>query len=282
MIKKLILDRGFIDGERISHCKRDLDIEVILPMKKKMDIWQDAWALGRTQPWQPWNVPPPPVPPLPANRPEVLLRREAARQKTLARNKALEPGPDPSRTHVGTQLCAIRGFGSWSAATVPIHVVLVREQYADGHPEEWGLMTTGDFEQAARVREDYGLRTQIEERHRMIKCFYDLSDFRSRHFNAISAQVVFVLLAYTLRQWQLWKWQQEELAGLSPAAMHLRLNMRREYVVIYHEQSYTQMPLVGFSRELLQLEGDGKQKALQKIIHMEQQMFEPLTNLRPR
>jgi hypothetical protein len=49
--------------------------------------------------------------------------------------------------------------------------------------------------------------------HRQIKCFYDLTDFHSRCFNAVMAQVLFVLLSYTLRQWQLWTMAQEALAG---------------------------------------------------------------------
>ena len=36
----MILDRGFMDGERISHCKRDLGVDVLIPMKKKMDLWK--------------------------------------------------------------------------------------------------------------------------------------------------------------------------------------------------------------------------------------------------
>jgi IS4 transposase len=40
----------------------------------------------------------------------------------------------------------------------------------------------------------YRRRPAIEERHRQLKGFYDLSDFRSRSFNAIAAQVVMVLL----------------------------------------------------------------------------------------
>jgi len=43
-IKLLILDRGFIDGKNITRCKQEWGIDVLLPMKKKMDIWQDAWA----------------------------------------------------------------------------------------------------------------------------------------------------------------------------------------------------------------------------------------------
>ncbi len=165
---------------------------------------------------------------------------------------------------------------------MPIHVVLLRQRYADGHAEEWGLMTTGEFAEGGAVRSDYGLRAQIEERHRMIKCFYDLTDFRSRSLALVTAQVVLVLLTYTLRQWQLWKWHQERLAGLSPQAMREELNVRREYVVIYHEQSYAQLPLVSFSRELVQLEGVGRGKALGKITEMEQTMFEPPVHPRPR
>lgn len=38
VIKWLILDRGLIDGERLSRCKRDRGINVLIPMKKNMDI----------------------------------------------------------------------------------------------------------------------------------------------------------------------------------------------------------------------------------------------------
>ena len=33
-------------------------------------------------------------------------------------------------------------------------------------------------------------RAAIEERHRQLKCFYDLSDFRSRSFNAIAQTLI--------------------------------------------------------------------------------------------
>ena len=52
VIKWLVLDRGFIDGAEISRCKQQWDIEVVIPMKKKMDIWADAWALAQRETWQ--------------------------------------------------------------------------------------------------------------------------------------------------------------------------------------------------------------------------------------
>jgi hypothetical protein len=58
--------------------------------------------------------------------------------------------------------------------------------------------------------------------------------------------------------------------------MRFRLAMRREYVVIYHQNAYTQMPLVRFSRELLQLDEAARQKALTKVQHLEAAMLEPV------
>lgn len=78
---------------------------------------------------------------------------------------------------------------------MPINVVLNRETYADGRQEQWGLMDTGPIEHPVQVRGDYGLRTVIEERHRISKCFHDLSDFCSRCFDVIAAQVAFILLS---------------------------------------------------------------------------------------
>ena len=51
-------------------------------------------------------------------------------------------------------------------------------------------------------------------------------------------------------------------------------------MVIYHEQAYTQMPLVTFARELLEMEPAARAKALIKIRHLEESMLTPLDNVR--
>jgi hypothetical protein len=52
VIRWLILDRGFLDGAQISRCKQEWGIEVVIPIRKDMDLWTDAWALAacRTYP----------------------------------------------------------------------------------------------------------------------------------------------------------------------------------------------------------------------------------------
>lgn len=281
VIKWLALDRGFIDGAEISRCKQQWDIEVVIPMKKKMDIWTDAWALAQRETWQPLAREPVPVVPIPAGRPERLRRREAKRQRTLAVKKAAQPVPPAQECYSHTDYCAIKGFNSWTAATVPIAVVCLRDHYADGHHDDWALMSTSQLAQPLHLLRLYRKRTAIEERHRQLKCFYDLSDFRSRSFNAIAAQVVMVLLTYTLRQWQLWKFLEENLASLTPEGLAAQLRLLQQWIVIYLERAYTQLPVVTFTREAIQLEGPARQKALRKLELLENTLLAPIPNPRP-
>jgi Transposase DDE domain len=278
VIKLLILDRGFIDGKNTTRCKQQWDIDVLLPMKRKMDIWEDAWALGKRCPWQELPVPRVPPKPIPAHRPEAIVRRERKRQTTWAAQKAKAPPPDPAQVLVRTEVCPIQGFTSWSECDVPINVLLIRETYADQHQDQWALMDTRPV--GPQSRDQYGLRTKIEERHRLLKCFHDLSDFHSRCFNVIAAQVVFILLSYTLRQWQLWKFRQQDLAGKTPGLLGRQLNLHSEQVVIYYQNAYTRMPLLTFSRELLELPAEARARALKKLRHLEQSFLNPLENLR--
>jgi hypothetical protein len=281
VLKLLILDRGFVDGPNITRCKKEWGLDVLLPVKKNMDLWADAWALGKQAAWQPWNPPAPTPHAPPAHRPAAIVRRERTRQKTRAAQKAQEPPPPAAETLTRTEYCAIKNCASWTACQVPMHVLLLREHYADGHQDQWALMSTADFAPDHRPKEQYDLRVKIEERHRLLKCFYDLSDFHSRSFNVIAAQVVFILLGYTLRQWQLWRLRQEELAGKTPGLLDRPLNLHRQYIVIYHQHAYAQMPLVTFTRELLEMDAEARAKALVKVRHLEESLLTPMENLRP-
>ena len=279
VMKWLILDRGFIDGEAISRCKTEHQVDVVIPIKKNMDLWTDAWALAGQGQWEllpePATVVRAPVP----QRPERIVRREAQRQKTLAERRAQEPPPAPPPRQAA---CAIEGFTSWSSCTVPLEVVLIRTVGSNDPQDGWALLTTAAKVAPARLVERYRLRPGIEERHRQLKCFYDLSDFRSRSFNAITAQMVFILLAYTLRQWQLWTLQQTVWAGLSPEQLQQRLAIHSQWVVIYYQLAYVQLPLTTFTREVLELEGAARAKALAKIKELERRMLAPVAPLRPR
>ena len=46
-MKRLLLDRGFLDGEAISRCKKDYGIDILIPVRRNMDIYGDAMDLFR-------------------------------------------------------------------------------------------------------------------------------------------------------------------------------------------------------------------------------------------
>ena len=141
-------------------------------------------------------------------------------------------------------------------------------------------MSTYPGQEPLRLLGYYRRLPAIEERHRQLKCFYDLSDFRSRSFNAIAAQVVMVLLTYTLRQWQLWKFLEEALARLTPECLAAQLRLMQQWIVIYLGRAYTQLPVVSFTREALQLEGAARDKALRKLDSWNA-LLTPIPNPRP-
>ena len=281
VIKWLILDRGFIDGQQLSRCKQEWGIEIVIPIKKNMDIWTDAWALAQRERWEPLPQASAPAAPIPPSRPEALRRREAKRQQTLGQRKEALPPPPLEERYTHSDYCWIGGFRSWTAATVPISAVCLRDHYADGQHKDWALMSTYLAREPMRLLDYYRKRTVIEERHRQLKCFYDLSDFRSRSFNAIAAQVVMVLLTYTLRQWQLWKFLEEALANLTPERLAQQLRLMQQWIVIYLGLTYTQLPVVSFTREAIQLEGAARDKALRKLEVLEQALLTPIPNPRP-
>jgi len=47
VVKRLILDRGFLDGEEISLCKKEYGIDILIPIRRNMEIYADAMALFR-------------------------------------------------------------------------------------------------------------------------------------------------------------------------------------------------------------------------------------------
>src|SRR5438132_12227643 len=110
IIKRLILDRGFIDGPSIGRCQRDHHIDVLIPAKTNMDIYKDAVGLaqaGALQ-FQTWSPPTPAPKPIPVHRPEAIGKREEKRQRTLAQRRADTPPPaaDPKKTLVRAEVAA--------------------------------------------------------------------------------------------------------------------------------------------------------------------------------
>jgi hypothetical protein len=252
-MKLLIHDKGFIDGARTSRFKSDYGIDSVFPLKAGMLDWEDAKRLAHVDgnPWQIWRPPPPLVPVEPASRPEKLRRREQKRQATLRERRAASVSPPVRVDRV--ELKAIHHMRLWETCAVPIHVVLLREFRTDGSCSEWALATTRHFDEPLQVWRDYQLRVVLEERHRHMKCFWDLTNFRSRAFSLVVNQVIFMVLTYSLMQCFLVKVEREDLTGATRRRLLEQLLPTGQKVSVYRDNYVAYFTPLELLSEVLKL-----------------------------
>jgi hypothetical protein len=99
VMKRLILDRGFLDGQAISICKEQYDIDILIPIRRNMDLYADALALFQESDvhWVECRTLEPAKETI-RLRPKAIRKREKARQEKLRQLKQQEPPPSPQRS----------------------------------------------------------------------------------------------------------------------------------------------------------------------------------------
>ncbi len=286
LMKRLIVDRGFLDGAQIGRCKTEWGIEVLIPVRRNMEIYQDVVGLAQAGElsFQPWVPPVGPSPPLPVHRPEWIQKREEARQRTLARKKAQAPTPEPkplSTQRVRSEVAAVHGLETFSGCPIPLHALINREVFADGHVDYWVLVDTAAIRDPIRTRQEYGLRPLIEERHRQLKCFSDLEAFPSRAFSLIVNQVVFVLLTYSLLQWFLLRLGRKELNSKTRTRTLELLRPTLTVVVIYYQNYMAFLTPLQHQELVLTLSEPARKKILAKTRRLRRSLAHQLDHARP-
>jgi hypothetical protein len=276
VIKVLLVDRGFINGPQIGRLKQDYGIDTVIPIRSDMNIREDVEGLRqlRTQ-WEEYQPKPrPSLPDRPQRPPHpTAAKRERKRQKTLARQQAeqAESPRDPSKVRQRTLLGRFPGLTSWTDCPVPLTGVLSRDVYADGHEESWLLVTTGESWTARRIRDLYALRTDIEERHRQVKCFWDLTRFHSTAWNLIVSQTVFVCLTYSLLQIHLLQQGHQELNRRTWPTTR-RLLPDGDRVIVYRQQCFAFFTLLEHMELTLSLDAKARRRALTKTRRLQQDL----------
>jgi hypothetical protein len=283
VIRRLILDRGFIDGEKIGRCKLEHGIDVLIPVRRDMDIYDDVMGLlpGMESRFETVREPAEEAPQDSPPKPERVRKREASRRKKLEEKKAAAPPPPPEKTIVCSQVVKLPELRSWDACPVPLNVVVCRDTYADGHSDVWMLIDTDPKKSPSQSRNDYTLRAQIEERHRQLKCFSDLSRFTSRAFSMVANQVVFVLLTYTLLQIFLHRSDMKDMGRRLMANVQRKLLPAASFVIVYCQNKVAFMPQIHFADVLINLEEEARLKARAKIKKLRLEFDETLYLPRP-
>jgi len=286
LMKRLILDRGFLDGAQMGRCKQEWGINVLIPARQNMEIYQDVVGLARGGylDFEPWEPPLSTSKPIPVHRPEGIKKRERARQRTLARKKRQAPPsnpPDPSKVQVRSEIAVAPQVETFSSCPIPLNVLVNRETYADGHTEYWGLLDTGLIREPTRTRQDYLLRTTIEERHRQLKGFSDLESFPSRAFSLVVHQVVFVLLTYSLLQWFLLRIGRKELNPKTRTRTLELLRPTLTVIIIYYQNYMAFLTPLQHQELVLTLSEPARKKILTKTRRLRRSLAHALDHARP-
>ena len=276
VMKLLVYDRGLIDGKTVARLK-GIGVDSLFPLKRGMDLWEDAKALARHDgtPWSRHDIPKPQAPPPPPDRPDAIVRREAARQKTL-RKQRQDAGPIPvPRTLEWIEYKWIEPSTVWESCDVPVGVLLIRNHYANGDRLEWALASTRVFADPLDVWTTYQLRPVVEEDHRQEKCFWDMTAFRSTSFSLVVNQIIFVELAYSLIQIFLRKIEREELIGRTRQRLLDSLLPTENKVALYYRQRFGMLTAYEHQELLLTLPEGARRKALGKTRRLRRAQLRP-------
>jgi hypothetical protein len=283
VMKRLILDRGFLDGQAISLCKNQYGIDILIPIRRNMDLYVDALALFRESDvhWVECKPRKEEVKESIHLRPKAISKREKKRQEKLRQLKQQQPPPPLKEILIKKEAAAIGEFRSWSSCTVPLTVVANREHYADGHQEIWFLIDTQKVPDPSQTQQEYHLRTSTEERYRQLKCFNDLTHFTSRAFSMVVNQVVFIMLAYNLLQFFLLKRGRKELNQKTLPRIRQQLLPSDNYILVYSQNYYglfRPFELVGF---VVTLNEEARKKIAAKCRRIGRELNGVMKNPRP-
>lgn len=170
-IELLLMDREFVDGDLINRLKGDHGIDVIIPVKKNMDILEDMRGLARIDqcPWQTYTK---------------LVRRRV--QKDQPKQKVVVP----------IRVKGFEGLTTWSSCRIPLNGILQRKD-DETLEDARGLVTTLPTQDAIRIDQQYGARWGIEnDGNRELKQGWDLETLWGRSLAAVTMSVVMKLLGY--------------------------------------------------------------------------------------
>ena len=106
----------------------------------------------------------------------------------------------------------------------------------------------------------YHLRIGIEERHRHLKCFWDLAEFTSTCFALVVNQIVFTALTYSLLQQQILRQGRKALNKASKSRMLEELVPGSDAVIVYTDNYYAVFDKLDYTDMVLAVPESAREK----------------------
>lgn len=230
VIKKIIMDRGFLDGPMITKWKKNYKIDSLVPLKMNMCALTDALSL-------------------------TLIEKDSW---TLHR----EEKDDGGNVIVREEVSGKRNISSWDECKVPLYVALMKRTQPGKEEDIWGLASTMEYDKAEAAFEDYNRRTQIEERYRQFKEFWYLCKFTSTSFSLVTHHIFFTLLVYTLVQFYLLRRNFHPQAAKTINSWRKEEELGTNAVIVYAEESFATYDVDEYGIILLKLKEESRRRLL--------------------
>lgn len=231
VMKLLIIDRGFISGEFVTYVKKDLESDVLMPLRSNMDALTDPIRIA-----------------------------ESFNYKWARYDEYTKHG-----IRYAEDVTLVEDVDIWEKCKVPLYISIMRIRGSDGSVKYWGLSTTFKPKNAKEAFELYELRTQIEERHRQVKNFWNINKFSSPHKSLIEAHVMFTLLTYSLIQLYLNKKHLNSLANKTISTLKNEEQMGINSVIVYSGNYFAVFDLDDYTEIIVDLKDEARSR-LQKWI----------------
>lgn len=210
LMKLLIIDRGYIDGEFIGKIKRDHNVDVLVPLKKNMANAQDAIAIATME-----------------NKWECIAQEKNSDEKIL----------------LTKEIAPVKELALWNNFEGKINACVTRYSYWDSIKENYDvrysvLASTKNFASPKEFILHYDLRMQTEERYRQFKHAWYITDFPSPHEALVESHVGFTLLTYSLLQLYLQRKDLQEKTHQLINTLRRDERMGKDAVLVYASQDY--------------------------------------------
>jgi hypothetical protein len=233
-IDTLLIDRGYLDGDTLSHFKKDLRINWVIPLKCSMDAYDDALGLARAKnvDWKTYRIE--------QNSDGFISKKE--------------------------EVTTFYDIRTWQSLNAALHVSIKREtDYESGQVNYFVLAHSKRYKYQQDAFDLYAKRTKIEERHRQLKGFWAFAKFSSPAFSLVITQVVFKLAVYSLMQLYLLREDLKELANKTISTITKKEGAGECVVILYSGSHYAVFDLDEYSFILMNLTTDAKGRLEEKI-----------------
>jgi len=223
----LIADRGFIDGEWITHLKRDRHIDLFIPMKHNMHVTQAAISMADHR---------------------KLWKEHPTRKKQMI-----------------AEFTAQDGGLFWKECPVLATGVLARWTKKDGTPDEVLFVTTKENQDGNKILATYDQRTEIEESHRQMKENQGIETLPSKKFVHVIFRILMGVIGFNLMNLFLNSESCKTFEEFSLKSMRQkRMEEENPKVIVYAKETFAVLGFLEFLPLILELEA-GVQKKLAKI-----------------